>query len=123
MSNYYSIKNKVKINAQKWKNKEIDKLIELKKDMELNNIDKKIIDKYIDEKYNEINKIHETKLLEEPTKKLLNKQKEKDVDNIIINKYYLTQKGYKSDYIEKYIERQYKEIEKKYNKQKIDFID
>ena len=122
MSNYYSIKNKVKINAQKWKNKEIDKLIQLKKDMELSNIDKKIINEYIEKKYKKINALHDAKLLEEPTNKILNKQKEKDIKNIIINKYYLTQKGYKSDYIEKYIEQQYKEIEKKYNKQKIDFI-
>jgi len=123
MSNYYSIKNKVKINAQKWKNKEIDKLIQLKKDMELSNIDKKIINEYMEKKYTKINAIHDAKLLEEPTNKILNKQKEKDIENIIINKYYLTQKGYKSAYIEKYIEQQYKEIEKKYNKQKIDFID
>jgi hypothetical protein len=123
MSNYYSIKNKVKINAQKWKNKEIDKLIQLKKDMELSNIDKKIINEYMEKKYKKINALHDAKLLEEPTNKILNKQKDKDIENIIINKYYLTQKGYKSDYIEKYIEQQYKEIEKKYNKQKIDFID
>ena len=123
MSNYYSIKNKVKINAQKWKNKEIDKLIQLKKDMELSNIDKKIINEYMEKKYKKINALHDAKLLEEPTNKILNKQKDKDIENIIINKYYLTQKNYKSNYIKKYIKQQYKKIEKKYNKQKIDFID
>jgi hypothetical protein len=123
MSNYYSIKNKVKINAKKWKNKEIDNLLQIKKDMDLTKINNKIIDEYMEEKYKEINKTYELKLLEEPTKKILNKQKEKEIDNIIINKYYLIQKGYKTDYINKYIEREYNEIEKKYNKKRIDFID
>ena len=31
MSNYYSIKNRVKINAKKWKDKEIDNLLQKKK--------------------------------------------------------------------------------------------
>ena len=123
MSNYYSIKNKVKINAKKWKNKEIDNLLQIKKDMDLTKINNKIIDEYMEEKYKEINKTYELKLLEEPTKKILNKQKEKEIDNIIINKYYLIQKGYKTDYINKYIEREYNEIEKKYNKKRIDSID
>jgi len=91
--------------------------------MDLTKINNKIIDEYMEEKYKEINKTYELKLLEEPTKKILNKQKEKEIDNIIINKYYLIQKGYKTDYINKYIEREYNEIEKKYNKKRIDFID
>jgi hypothetical protein len=100
------------------------KKIVLIEDYELvRNTYKKIINEYMEKKYKKINALHDAKLLEEPTNKILNKQKDKDIENIIINKYYLTQKGYKSDYIEKYIEQQYKEIEKKYNKQKIDFID
>ena len=123
MSNYYSIKNKVKINAKKWKDKEIDNLIQKKKDMEFNNINKNLIEEYMEEEYKMINKTYEMKLLEEPSKMILKKQKDKDIDNIIINKYYLIQKGYKTDYIDKYVEREYNEIEKKYNKKKIGFID
>jgi len=123
MSNYNSIKNKVKISAIKWKNKEIDKLLQIKKDQLSNNINQKLVDTYVEEEYKKINKKYEQKLLEEPSEKVLKKQKDKDIDNIIINKYYLIQKGYKNDYIEKYVEREFNEIEKKYNKQKIDFID
>jgi len=123
MSNYYSIKNRVKINAKKWKDKEIDCLLQKRKDMELDNINKNLIDEYIEEECKMINKTYDAKLLEEPSKKILNKQKGKDLDNIIMNKYYLEQKGYNKNYIDKYIEREYNEIERKYNKKKIDFID
>jgi hypothetical protein len=123
MSNYYSIKNRVKINAKKWKDKEIDILLQKRKDMDLMNIGKNIIDEYMEEEYKMINKTYEIKLLEEPTKKTVKKQKDKDLDNIITNKYYLEQKGYNKEYIEKYIEKEYNELERKYNKVKIDFID
>jgi hypothetical protein len=123
MSNYYSIKNRVKINAKKWKDKEIDILLQKRKDMDLMNIGKNIIDEYMEEEYKMINKTYEIKLLEVPTKKTEKKQKDKDLDNIITNKYYLEQKGYNKEYIEKYIEKEYNELERKYNKVKIDFID
>lgn len=123
MSNYYSIKNRVKINAKKWKDKEIDNLLQKKKDMELMKLSKNIIEEYMEEEYKVINKTYEMKLLEEPTKKTVKKQKDKDLDNIITNKYYLVQKGYNKEYIDRYIEREYNEIERKYNKVKIDFID
>lgn len=123
MSNYFSIKNKVKINANKWKSKEVDKLLQIQKDMLSSNQTTKLIDEYVEEEYKKINKIYDKKLLEEPSKKTLQKQKDKDIDNILINKYYLIQKGYKTDYIDKYVEREYKEIEKKYNKTNFDFID
>ena len=123
MSNYYSIKNRVKINAKKWKDKEIDILLQKRKDMDLMNIGKNIIDEYMEEEYKMINKTYEIKLLEVPTKKTVKKQKDKDLDNIITNKYYLEQKGYNKEYIEKYIEKEYNELERKYNKVKIDFID
>jgi len=123
MSNYYSIKNRVKINAKKWKDKEIDILLQKRKDMDLMNIGKNIIDEYMEEEYKIINKTYEMKLLEEPTKKTVKKQKDKDLDNIITNKYYLEQKGYNKEYIENYIEKEYNELERKYNKVKIDFID
>ena len=123
MSNYNSIKNKVKISAKKWKDKEIDKLIEKRKEMELMNIKKELINEYMNEEYEMINKTYEAKLLEEPSHKILKKQKEKEIDNIIINKYYLIQKGYNKEYIDKYVKREYQELERKYNKTKIDFID
>jgi SOS response regulatory protein OraA/RecX len=123
MSNYYSIKNRVKINAKKWKDKEIDNLLQKKKDMELMKLSKNIIEEYMEEEYKVINKTYEMKLLEEPTKKTVKKQKDKDLDNIITTKYYLVQKGYNKEYIDRYIEREYNEIERKYNKVKIDFID
>jgi hypothetical protein len=123
MSNYNSIKNKVKISAKKWKDKEIDKLIEKRKEMELMNIKKELINEYMNEEYEIINKTYEAKLLEEPSQKILKKQKEKEIDNIIINKYYLIQKGYNKEYIDKYVKREYQELERKYNKTKIDFID
>ena len=123
MSSYNSIKNKVKINAKKWKDKEIDKLIQKKTDMELMNIKKELINEYIEEEYKTINKTYEAKLLEEPSNCVLKKQKDKEIDNILINKYYLIQKGYNKEYVDKYIEREYNEIERKYSKMKIDFID
>ena len=124
----YKTKNKVPRSitiADNWKNKEIKHVLELRDEMIANNIDEKLIKKYVDEQYEKINKDYEdkikkyqdkqtTKQFKIEEKDLKNKRK-KAIDILLKNKAVLEEKGYRPDYIKKYVDRQYKEINQIYS--------
>lgn len=65
-----------------WKIKEVDKLIKLKEDMIRNNIDKNIINIYMEKEYEKINEKYNIKV----EKYYKNQNKKKENNNSIINK-------------------------------------
>ncbi len=110
--------------AENWKNKEIKHVLELRDEMILNKIDEKLIKKYVDEQYENINQEYEKKInkYNEKQKKLEiknmekdNKQKrEKAIQFLLKNKAFLEEKGASKEYIKKYVDSQYNQINQTY---------
>jgi len=111
--------------AENKRNLEIKHVLELRDEMIANNIDEKLIKKYVDEQYEKINKEfddkikkyqkNQTKKQQKNEEKDLKNKRQKAIDILLKNKASLEQKGYKLDYIKKYIDRQYKEINQIYS--------
>jgi len=110
--------NKNSKSAKKWKYKQLDKLIEIKNSMINNNIDQLIIDTFINDKYNDINKKYEIKV-NKSLEKLEKKNKDIQINKIIRNKLILENIGYTNELINTNIKQQYYEIENI----NVDFID
>lgn len=110
--------------AENIKNKELKYLFKLRDEMIDNNIDKTLIDKYVTEEYNKINNKYNNKIENYQKKsknnddKLLEKKKKKDINNLITNKKYMEERGINQDYIDKYTNMKYEEINEYYLKQK-----
>ncbi len=110
--------------AENWKNKEIKHVLELRDEMIANNIDEKLIKKYVDEQYNKINQEYEKKINKyyEKQKKSENKNLEKDIKQkrekaiqfLLKNKAFLEEKGASKEYIKKYVDAQYDIINQTY---------
>lgn len=104
---------------------EIKHVLELRDEMIANNIDEKLIKKYLDEQYSKINQEYEKKIkkyqeneLKKQTKmvdKELKIKREKAIEFLLKNKAYLEEKCYKPEYIKKYVDKQYKEINQIYS--------
>lgn len=122
--------------AENWKKKELKHVFELRDEMEENNIDGKLIKKYLDEQYEKINKQYENKIkkYQDTQLKKQNKTEDKEtknkrkkaIDFLLKNKDYLEEKGYNPEYIKKFMDKQYEEINKFYSvdtENKIDNID
>jgi len=129
-------KSKTYIMAENKKNKEIKFVFKVRDEMISNNIDEKVIKQYIEEEYKKIINEYNEKIIkynEKQSKQNKNQNKldkikrNKEIEIILKNKYCLEEKGYNSEYIKKYVDRQYNEINKKYNYSvnlpNIDFID
>lgn len=135
-------KSRALIIAENKKAQEIKHVLELRDEMLENKIDKKLIKKYVDEQYENINQVYEKKIKKHQEKEL-NKQtknmekevkikRKKAIEFLLKNKTYLEEKKYNPDYIKKYVEKQYSEINQIYNisnihknidLDQIDFID
>ena len=101
-----------------WKTKEIKKLIQLKEDMIINNIEKKLIDIYIEEEYKKINDIYNMKVdtyyknqekMKEKKDNTLTKQK-KAINLLIKSKMSLEQFKMNPNYIKMKTDKQYDKI-------------
>ena len=111
--------------AENKKTKEIKHVLELRDEMVANNIDDKLIKRYLDEQYEKINqdydekiKKHEENEVKKQTKmakKEFKVKREKAIEFLLKNKAYLEEKGYKPEYIKKYVEKQYNEINQTYS--------
>ena len=123
--------NNIVKNATIKKNKKINELLKMKETMTEQNINDKIIKKYIDEQYEIINNEYMKNINKKINpNKLMNKRKEKAVEFLIKNKLFLEQNKVKQEYIDLYVKTQYEDINKTYVIQKnniknneIDFID
>lgn len=124
---------------------ELKHVLELRDEMIANKIDEKLIKKYLDEQYSKINQEYEEKIkkyqeneLKKQTKmvdKELKIKREKAIEFLLKNKAYLEEKCYKPEYIKKYVDKQYNEINQIYsidsedkiynnvNLEKVNFID
>jgi hypothetical protein len=111
--------------AENKRSQEIKFVLELKNEMIANNISDKLIKKYLDEEFAKINETFEEKIkkiqkneLKKQTK-ILEKDKknkrEKAINCLLKNKASLEEKGYNPEYIKKYVEKQYNEINKDYS--------
>jgi len=107
------------------KTADIKKLLGLRDEMTSNNIDPVLIKNFIDEEYDKINKTYENKIrkcnekqknnLETKITKEVKQKKKKAIEFLIKNKNFLEEHGASKEYIIKYVEKQYTEINEYYN--------
>lgn len=134
-------KNKLPRNvvmANNKKKSDIKYMLMLRDAMILNNTDKYQIDKFINTQYDKINSEYEQKIKKANNKKSnekneikkINKNKEKSIGFILKNKIFLEDQGASKEYIDKYVEKQYNEVNKYYmdkiqeiKSNQLDFID
>lgn len=109
------------------KNKKINELLKIKDIMINNNIDNKIINKFIQDEYLIINKIYDKSINQKKNiNKIINKKREKAIEFLLKNKNFLEQNNVNPEYIKIYVEKQYEDINNTYNlndKDLIGFID
>lgn len=122
-------KSRTLIIADNKKALKIKQVLELRDEMIKNKIDNKLIKKYLDEEYEKINQEYEEKIkkhqeneLKREEKKIKEKEKkekkvkrEKAIQFLLKNKTYLEEKGYKPEYIKKYVDKHYKELNQIYS--------
>jgi hypothetical protein len=122
--------------SENWKKREIKHVLELRDEMLANNIDETLIKKYVDEQYYKINQEYESKINKylEKQRKQENKNLEKDIKQkrkkaiqfLLKNKDFLEEKGANKEYIKKYVDTQYNQINQIYildNSDPYDIID
>ena len=126
MENYILPKNSriIKIATTK-KNKKINELLQIKETMIHNNIDDKIIKKYMDEQYTLINDNYQKNVNKKINpKKEMDKRREEAIKFLLKNKCFLEQNNAKPEYINEYVKKQYEDINKTYViNDNINFID
>ena len=111
--------------ANNKKQAEIKNVLILRDEMEKNSIDPKLIKKFLDEQYDSINKKHQERIskFNEKQKSLtdnkllkdIKKKKDKAIEFLLKNKAFLEEKGASKEYIKKYVEKQYEEINEYYS--------
>lgn len=111
--------------ANNKKNNEIKNILSLRNEMIENSIDSNLIKKFIDEEYEKINKNYEDKIKKSNSKsnnyniknkiKNIKKKREKAIEFLLKNKTFLEEHGASKEYIKKYIELQYQEINEFYD--------
>jgi hypothetical protein len=111
----------VKKKANMWKKKELSKVERTKNDMIINNIHINQINKYVDDEYKCINNFYNTIIKNGIPLRVSNNIKKKEINNIIATKRDMIIKGYKTEFINNYINKEYDNLNEKYNK--IEFID
>ena len=110
--------------SENWKKREIKHVLELRDEMLANNIDETLIKKYVDEQYYKINQEYESKINKylEKQKKQEDKKLEKDIKEkrkkaiqfLLKNKAFLEEKGVNKEYIKKYVDTHYNQINQLY---------
>jgi len=117
--------------ANNKKQKQINNILALRDEMIKNSIDSTLIKKFMDEEYEKINKEYELKIEKatgekkeikvnsnkknNPTSKDIKKKREKAVEFLLKNKSFLEEHGASKEYVKKYVEKQYQEINNYYN--------
>lgn len=113
--------------ANNKKQKQIKNVLTLRDEMIKNFIDSTLIKKFIDEEYDKINKEYKTKLEKHKNSNSKNsnidvcsneikKKREKAVEFLLKNKSFLEEHGASKEYVKKYVDKQYKEINEYYVK-------
>lgn len=110
--------------AKNNRKKQIEHVLELRDEMIENKIDKKLINNFLNESYEKINKQYEDKInkisQKESKKKELSEKNElerkrkKAIEYLLKNKAILEEKGVSQEYINNYIEKQYQQINQFY---------
>ncbi len=125
--------------ANNKKQKQINNILMLRDEMIKNSIDSTLIKKFMDEEYEKINKEYQMKIEKantnlngksketetktnsnkknnlNPSVKEIKKKREKAVEFLLKNKSFLEEHGASKEYIKKYVEKQYQEINEYYN--------
>ncbi len=129
--------------ANNKKQRQINNVLMLRDEMIKNSIDSVLIKKFMDEEYEKINKEYVTKIEKanananansnvkinpkepktssakksnsNPTAKEIKKKREQAVEFLLKNKSFLEEHGASKEYIKKYVEKQYQEINEYYN--------
>ncbi len=108
-------KSKVIKIATNKKNNKINELLKIKEQMINNNIDEKIIQKFIDDEYLIINTVYEKSINKKnDTKKVMNKRRKNAIEFLLKNERFLEQNKVDPEYIKEYMKKQYEEINKIY---------
>ena len=108
--------------ANNWKIKEIKIVLGLRDEMVAHNIDKDLIQEYMDEEYDRINTMYEARINKYNNKNNNNKIKsnnkrlrDKAIEFLIKNKNFLEEKGYDSTFINNYVTKHYMVINNKFS--------
>lgn len=128
--------------ANNWKKKEVDKILFLRDEMVSKKIDNKLIEEFINEQYEVINQKYQNKInkhnsVNNSRKEVINTMKtkrKKAINFLLLNKQFLEDKGISAEYIQKYVDKQYEEINELYsldnikitndiNNEQVEFID
>lgn len=119
--------------ANNKKQTDIKNVLILRDEMLANKIDEKLIKKFLDEQYEKINGEYEKRITKhtENTKNQAKKKsiqenkkkREKAVEFLLKNKTFLEEHGASKEYVKKYVEKQYQEINEYYDTSNIHFDD
>jgi hypothetical protein len=124
--------------ANNWKKQELEYVLILRDEMLLNKINNNLIKQFLDEEYNRITEEYENKInkynkkhLPSKQNKIIKSKRKKAINFLLQTKTFLENNGASIEYINKYINKQYTEINNTYvlNDQTnnleeiIDFID
>ncbi len=119
--------------ANNKKQTDIKNVLILRDEMIANKIDEKLIKKFLDEQYEKINGEYEKRITKhtENTKNQAKKKsiqenkkkREKAVEFLLKNKTFLEEHGASKEYVKKYVEKQYQEINEYYDTSNIHFDD
>ncbi len=119
--------------ANNKKQSDINNVLILRDEMLANKIDEKLIKKFLDEQYEKINGEYEKRITKYTEKNKnqakkksiqeVKKKREKAVEFLLKNKAFLEEHGASKEYIKKYVEKQYQEINEYYDISNINFDD
>jgi hypothetical protein len=110
--------------ANNWKIREIKGILILRDEMVANNINESLIKKFVDEQYEKINEQYNIKIkkhndkqakLHNSGKKINKHERQKAINFLIQNKNFLEEHGANPEYIKKYVEKHYEDINNKYD--------
>lgn len=135
------IKSRGVVLAENKKQSKIKELLIIRDEMIKNSIDENLIKKYVDSEYikiskefeDRVNKYNQKKQNDKKSNVNIKKKKEKAIDFLLKNKFFLENNGASKEYITEYVNKQYAEINDYYNKDnftlqtidndEVDFID
>jgi hypothetical protein len=109
--------------ANNKKQAEIKNILSLRDEMIKNSIDNDLIKQFLDDQYNKINKEYEERINKYNQKqnpqnnqiKKIKKKREKAIEFLLKNKTFLEEHGASKEYIKKYVNKQYQEINEYYD--------
>jgi hypothetical protein len=135
------IKSRGVVLAENKKQSKIKELLIIRDEMIKNSIDENLIKKYVDSEYikiskefeDRVNKYNQKKQNDKKSNINIKKKKEKAIEFLLKNKFFLENNGASKEYITEYVNKQYAEINDYYNKDnftlqtidndEVDFID